>query len=58
MGHESGQGCLTVFIPVAEHFQHFKIQGHFSVRKKVVFYLETQLFLPIIGDNSPKSDWN
>ena len=47
----------------AKHFQHFKTrQEYFSVWKKdvvvVVFYLETDRFLPIIGVKSRKSDWN
>ena len=63
MGHESGQDCdrvLTLYKQImAKHFQHFKTtRRYFSVWKKVVFYQETERFLPIIGDKSQKSDWN
>ena len=45
---------------MAKHFQHFKTkQGYFSVWKEVFSYLETERFVPIIGDiKSRKKDWN
>ena len=50
MGHESGQGCETVFNIIRNYGEAFST---FST-----FYLETDRFLPIIGDKSRQSDLN
>ena len=50
----------TLYKIMAKHFQHFKTkQGYFSVWKEVFSYLETERFVPIIGDiKSRKKYWN
>ena len=50
----------TLYKIMAKHFQHFKTKkGYFSVWKEVFSYLETERFVPIIGDiKSRKKDWN
>ena len=55
MGHETGQDCVTdckAFSTLQNN------TGILFSLEEGCFYLETEWFLPIIGDKSRRSDWN
>ena len=55
MGHETGQDC------VADGKAFSTLQNNTGILfslEEGCFYLETEWFLPIIGDKSGRSDWN
>ena len=55
MGHETGQDCVTDCKAFSTLQNNTGILFSFE---EGCFYLETEWFLPIIGDKSRRSDWN